>query len=90
MPKRKYGNIIENLNPDSLYTGGCIAIFAREHGLVDGGPAELKKNMLRIRTAMNRIKTRKKFPEEGDGQVQPPGQAPYPAWYGWRWQLSMS
>ena len=86
----KYEEIIGRLVDEELYSPGSIARFAEEQGLLvdflDLEPNR-KKVMLRIRIAMGRASNNNGFPDEGDGRVKVPGQAPVPGWYGWRWKL---
>jgi hypothetical protein len=38
---------------------------------------------------MGRFSNNRDFPDEGDGMVTIRGQAPTPAWYGWRWLAAL-
>ena len=88
---RKYRRILEALDFDGLYTSAAIVRFAEEQGFVtqflqeepDGPDVRLLKRRMRI--SFNRTRDLYGFPIEGDGLVTIKGQAPKPAWFGWRW-----
>ncbi len=86
---RKYASIIDALDDDELFSPAVIARIARDKGLL----APFLKNepneaqvMQRVRIALIRLSNLHSFPDEGDGQVRIEGQAPVPAWFGWRWK----
>jgi hypothetical protein len=74
-PKR-YTNLIHSLDDGKLYSS---AMIARRSGFG-------KKGKLRVRITMARYATKHEFPHEGDGFITLKGQAPTPAWFGWRWK----
>lgn len=85
----KYRIILNQLDPHRLYTPATIASKAMAMGLV--GQESPKRSELayrRVRIAMGRKSNNQQFPDEGDGMVTLPGQAPCPGWFGWRWQNS--
>ena len=88
----KYHDIILKLDPDDLYTPATIAYFAHEHEFIapdlDEDALRLAKH--RIRMSLGRFSNNHDFPDEGDGMVTLNGQAPTPAWFGWRWQEPVS
>ncbi len=86
---RKYATIIAALDDDELYSPAVIPRFAKGQGLLapflTEGVSEARV-IQRIRIAMVRLSNLHNFPDEGDGQVIIVGQAPVPAWFGWRWK----
>lgn len=84
----KYGVIIQHLDDHELYTPALIAQFAQEHGYLDGD-VDLKHAYQRARIAMGRFSNNHRFPDKGDGIITARGQAPTPAWYGWRWKSAL-
>lgn len=86
----KYRRLIEALDDHELYTPAMIAAYACEQGLVDGTDlVEQRKARQRIRIALGRFSNNHDFPDVGDGIVTLRGQAPTPAWYGWRWKSAL-
>lgn len=86
----KYKKIIETLDKNSLFTPATIANFAEEKGLLEGtNLRERRLEKQRIRIALGRFSNNHGFPDEGDGMVTLRGQAPTPAWFGWRWKASI-
>ena len=85
----KYKRIIEMLEEDTLYTPASIAYFAEDHDMLTSKTTEDRKaERHRIRISMGRFSNNHQFPDSGDGMVTLEGQAPTPAWYGWRWQAA--
>lgn len=82
---RKYTPIINQLDPHTLYTPATIAKIAvrLSQPLTE---AQEKRTYTRVRIAFGRFSNNHDFPDEGDGMVTIKGQAPCPAWFGWRWQ----
>ena len=96
MPRRplgrpmKYDHLIEMLEEDQLYSPATIAAFAKDHGMLNhAGKAPKPLQIQRIRIAMGRLSNNHKFPDDGDGFLKIPGQAPVPAWFGWRWKAAI-
>ena len=84
----KYAQLIRSLDSDRLYTPALIANLAEENRtLVPGVEKRLEKN--RVRLILGRFVDKNDFPREGDGKVTLLGQAPVPAWFGWRWKASL-
>lgn len=75
-----YTFIAEWLLPDELYSAGMIAKLYAKHM-----PDVSKKQRLRVRINMGRLKSNYKFPREGDGMVAMPKESSTPAWRGSRW-----
>lgn len=89
----KYKQVLDALNPTTLYTPGMIAKMAAERNLLPMDPKgslEVRLTIQRVRIAMSRLCYNRQFPKHGDGIVTIHGQAPMPAWYGWRWQAAGS
>lgn len=85
----KYKKIIDQLDEDSIYTPGSIAIFAAKKELYASKNSEdLKAERHRLRISLGRFSNNHKFPDHGDGTVTLPGQAPTPGWFGWRWMAA--
>lgn len=82
---RKYTRILNQLDTDKLYTPATIAKFAVKHGNITSDESE-QRVYTRIRIALGRFANNHRFPDEGDGMVTIKGQAPCPAWFGWRWR----
>jgi len=82
---RKYMPIINQLDPHTLYTPAMIAQIAIDQSqpLTE---AQRKQTYTRVRITLGRYSNTHDFPDEGDGMVTLKGQAPCPAWFGWRWQ----
>ena len=75
-----YGDILEALDDDHLYTAASIVMLARDHGLFAGKePARVE--MQRVLILLRRQARSCGFPAEGDGQV-----SGMPAWLGRRWK----
>ena len=75
-----YGQILEVLDDDYLYTAASIVMLARDHGLLAGKePAQIE--MQRARILLGHQARSRDFPAEGDGQV-----SGTPAWLGRRWK----
>ena len=88
----KYGPLLLSLDHESLYTPAKICAFAEQNGLLRSDPNDPPARTLekrRVRIAMVRLSNNHHFPDEGDGMVLLPGQAPIPGWYGWRWQTTL-
>ena len=88
----KYDVLIEALAEGDLYSPAAIVKFAEENGFLKSDPEKRNKRRLekqRIRIAMGRYSNNHEFPDEGDGYLKIPGQAPVPAWFGWRWKASL-
>lgn len=85
---RKYGYLIDRLNPNQVYSAASIARFARDIGFISSDLEEEEKATLhrRIRIAMSIFSRNHKFSRMGDGMVEIPGKAAVCGWYGWRWQ----
>ena len=65
-----------------------IPRFAETHGLLPGDPQTPEEIFIakrRIRIAMIRFTSLKSFRKDSDGMLGIEGQAPTPAWFGWRW-----
>jgi len=85
----RYANIIEALDPDTVYSPSSISRFANENGLLDFYLEEGVDRALaqqRVRITMRSLSHHRDFPEEGDGPVKVKGQPSYRGWFGWRWQ----
>lgn len=81
----KYGNLLERLDSEKLYSASTIAEFSVAIGYIaETDPRRLQK-MRRIRVSCSQICLRYGFPVEGDGHILLQGQRPSPAWFGWRW-----
>ena len=88
----KYDVLIEAMDEGDLYSPAAIVKFAEENGFLKSDPEKPKKRRLekqRIRIAMGRYSNNHEFPDEGDGYLKVPGQAPVPAWFGWRWKAAL-
>ena len=88
----RYKHILNALDEESLYSPAGIVHFAEKRGLLqsEASDREARKiEKLRLRIAMGRRESNYHFPREGDGTVKYAGQAPAPAWYGWRWKVTM-
>lgn len=86
----KYRAILNQLEPHGLYTPATIANKALAMGLGNFDASRRSKlTHQRVRIAMGRKSNNHQFPDEGDGMVTLPGQAPCPGWFGWRWQNSL-
>jgi len=85
---RKYGYLIDRLDPHEIYSAASIARLAREIGFIEEGLDEDEKatRHRRIRIAMSIFSRNHQFPKMGDGMVEIPGKAAVCGWYGWRWQ----
>lgn len=85
---RKYGYLIDRLNPNQVYSAASIARFARDIGFIGADLEEEEKATLhrRIRIAMSIFSRNHNFSRVGDGMVEIPGKAAVCGWYGWRWQ----
>lgn len=85
---RKYGYLIDKLNPHQVYSAASIARFAREIGFIshDLDEAEKATQHRRIRIALSIFSRTHNFSRIGDGMVKIPGKASVCGWYGWRWQ----
>ena len=87
----KYEHVLRSLEDDTLYSASAIATFAEQNELIGGQtPEEQKLARRRIRTAMIRLCNNHNFPDDGDGKVNIPGQAPVPGWFGSRWKSVLS
>lgn len=82
---RKYARILNQLETDKLYTPATIAKIAIDlsQPLTE---AQQKRTYTRVRITLGRFSNTHDFPDEGDGMVTIKGQAPCPAWFGWRWR----
>lgn len=88
----KYSELILALDDKEVYTAHSIAEFALEVGFIQSPSMEQQKlEKLRIRLSMTQMRQRKEdiFPLAGDELRSSRGQAPLPAWYGWRWKKAM-
>jgi len=86
----KYHAIIEALDQHTLYSPAMVAMFAKENQMLERYRKTDESEQLlmqRIRVTMGRLTNNKAefFPDEGDGIVTLPQQAPCPGWFGWRW-----
>ncbi len=81
----KYRSLLLALETHELYTPAKVADFAIEHGFI---PEEFEARQ-RVRIAMGRYTNNHGFPDEGDGLVSSPGQAPTPGWFGWRYRQTV-
>ena len=79
----KYGNLIEQLSDEKVYSAAMIAHLAETIG-------EDHRQRTRIRKTLNMFTRNNGFPEEGDGPVQLRGQEPGRGWFGWRWKEAVS
>jgi len=83
----KYAHVVAALDDRALYSPGKIARMASAEGYLEGDDDESRKRaMRRLRITMVRFVNNHFFPDEGDGMVFLPGQAPTPGWYGWRFK----
>ena len=86
----KYGQFIEILEDDRIYSPATIVAHGERHNLVpkEGKQEELKKQRMRIRHSLSRFSQNHQFPFGGDGQVSDviKGQPPQRGWYGHRWK----
>ena len=80
----KYRSIIASLEDEVLYSAGAIARHARDHRFLNG--TDPKQDMQRVRITLVRLSKNHRFPDQGDGLITLPGQAPGPAWFGRRWK----
>ena len=88
----KYKTLIENLDPEDLYTPATIARFAEQNGFLEQGLSTEKIRLAkqRIRIALGRFSNNHQFPDEGDGMVTIKGQSPTPGWFGRRWKAEVA
>ncbi len=87
---RKYEAILKVLEDGKLYSPAGVARFAEENGLLEGANEKARtQSRQRVRISMGRWANRNEFPDEGDGLLTIPGQAPTPGWFGWRWKGSL-
>lgn len=89
---QRYKRILMSLDEDALYSPSMIGKHAEETGIIEAFLDEhvsLELAKQRIRIAMGRLSNNHKFPDLGDGLVVFEGQAPIPAWYGWRWMCTV-
>lgn len=87
----KYGHLIRQLDPQILYSPASIAQWARNNDYLQGETDRKRRlQYQRIRIALGRFSNNRKFPDEGDGMLTLRGQAPCPAWFGWRWQNAVN
>jgi len=87
----RYGEIIHALDDQTLYSPALIASLGVDIGLIEGETVEeVKINRGRCRHALGRLVINHSFPDEGDGLVSVPGQAPTPGWFGWRFKETLS
>lgn len=82
--KRKYGDLIQQLEDQQLYSAGTITRFAQTIGY-----CTTHTELLRIRIVLNYC-AQKHLPRLGDGWLRPPGQGPIMGWFGWRWKQARS
>ena len=83
----KYKDLLNQLNQNSLFSSAGIARFGIEVGYYEGLTVDKrKKKMRQIYLALGRLAKSRNFPVFGDGIIRLDGQAPTPAWFGWRWQ----
>ena len=83
----KYNKLIVQLEDDVLYTPASIAVFAVDCGFIGAdAPEVLRRKKQRVRISLGRFSNNHAFPDEGDGMLRLAGQAPTPAWFGWRWK----
>lgn len=86
----KYSIILNQLDPNRLYTAASVATFARNHLLLQGETeARVQRSYQRVRIALGSFSRKRNFPPEGDGLVTTPGRQSFPGWYGWRWQQAI-
>ena len=87
----KYGDLLNKLDGDQLFTPASIARFGVEVDYYEGlSDEERTVLMKRIRLALGRLAKSRNFPPDGDGSIQLKGQALTPAWYGWRWKNAVN
>lgn len=83
----KYDHVLLRLDDEGLYTPADIADLAMAMGVARQDPSVPATLMrTRVRITMGRYGKNHDFPPEGDGMIRRPGQAPTPAWRGWRWK----
>ncbi len=86
----KYKLTIKHLIDEHIYSPATIAIYAGSNGLLKAtDPAGIRLEKQRIRITMGRFSNNHDFPDQGDGIVTLPGQAPVPGWFGWRWKAAL-
>jgi len=85
---RKYGYLIDKLNPNQIYSAASIARLAGENGFISASLEDSEKTTMhrRIRIALSIFSRTHNFSRNGDGMVKIPGKASVSGWYGWRWQ----
>ncbi len=83
---RKYAEIIDALDDDTLYSPAAIVKLAKDEGLLAPFLKEGDEDAVMGRVRASMIQYSQRYFEEGDGQVKFRGQAPMPAWFGWRWK----
>lgn len=87
----KYSYIIAKLEEEVLYSPASIAHFAQASNLLlDLDTIGQDTEKKRIRLSLCRLASAKKFPLFGDAVIFFKGQAPIPAWYGWRWKAAIA
>ena len=79
----KYAYLLKTLEQDSLYKPSTIAVTLDVGHLPKDEQVKARR---RARLCLGRMAKSRDFPPFGDGILNLPGQAPAPAWYGWRWQ----
>ena len=77
-----YDKVLRALPRNELFSPATIADFARAKGLI---PKD-RQSRERVRASMVRFCNNHGFPNDGDGVITLVGNAPTPAWFGWRWQ----
>ena len=88
-----YLKVISKLDYYTLYSAASIADFGKDHRFFSpqfetATPERLALERRRLRICLGRHSNNRRFPDEGDGWVTLRGQAPTPAWFGWRWQAA--
>ena len=73
--------LVMALNDHELYSPGSISLFAVDHGFVPDNQRAIHQK-LRIRFST----LAQEHMDKPDGYLSNPGQAPIPAWLGWRWK----
>lgn len=86
----KYKELIYDLEDDVIYSPAKIANHAQESGyILSRDKSVIRLHKQRIRIALARISSYRRFPDNGDGFVTAPGQAVTVGWFGWRWKHAM-
>ncbi|CAM2011588.1 hypothetical protein [Acanthopleuribacter pedis] len=84
----KYDYLLAYLEDNEVYTPAKIVQLAFERNLIEvpGDVHEQHKLRVKIRHCLARKSVRFQFPDEGDGTIKMPGQAPVRGWFGSRWK----